>query len=68
MKEELTKKVNEIKDTISNKEEAEKVMNSVSELITMFTDKLLEISERQVKQPAHITLQYPNGFYHLQKR
>ncbi len=49
MKEELTKKVNEIKDTISNKEEAEKVMNSVSELITMFTDKLLEISERQVK-------------------
>lgn len=49
MKEELTKKVNEIKDTISDKEEAAKVMNSVSELITMFTDKLLEISERQLK-------------------
>ena len=49
MKEELTKKVNEIKNTISNKEEAEKVMGSVSELITIFTDKLLEISERQMK-------------------
>ena len=49
MKEELIEKVNTIKDTISNKEEAAKVMVTVSELINLFTDKLVEVNERQVK-------------------
>ena len=49
MKEELIEKVNTIKDTISNKEEAAKVMTTVSELINLFTDKLVEVSERQIK-------------------
>lgn len=49
MKEELIEKVNKIKETISDKEEAAKVMATISEMVTLFTDKLLEVSERQIK-------------------
>lgn len=49
MRDEIVEKVNKIKDTISNKEEAARVMATLSEIITIFTDKLLEVSERQIK-------------------
>ncbi|MBQ9279827.1 MAG: hypothetical protein IJ215_02100 [Clostridia bacterium] len=49
MKDEVTAKVNEIKTMISNKEESDKVVAAVSEIVGMFTDKLIEVSERQLK-------------------
>lgn len=49
MKEELIEKVNKIKDTISDKEEAAKVLTVVSELINVFVTKIAEVSERQSK-------------------
>ena len=49
MKDEITAKVNEIKNIISNKEESDKVIATVTDIVGMFTDKLLEVSERQLK-------------------
>lgn len=49
MSDEIKKKVAEIESTISNKEEASKAMALVAEVINMFTDKLVEVTERQVK-------------------
>ena len=49
MKDEVTAKINEIKGMISNKEESDKVVTAVSEIVGMFTDKLIEMSERQLK-------------------
>ncbi len=49
MKEELVEKVNEIKEAIKDKDEATVVLNKVSEIINIFADKLLEVSERQNK-------------------
>lgn len=49
MRDEITEKVNAIKEIVSNKEESDKVMALLAEIIGMFTDKLVEVSERQVK-------------------
>ncbi len=49
MREEVVEKVNEIKKAISNESEATEVLKKVSEIITIYTDKLLEVSERQLK-------------------
>ena len=45
----MKKKVAEIESTISNKDEAAKALALVAEVINMFTDKMIEVSERQVK-------------------
>ncbi len=49
MKKEILEKTTKIEGIISDKEEAEKVMSVVSELIEMFTNKVVELSERQLK-------------------
>lgn len=49
MSEDIKKKVQEIESTISNKEEATKVLGLVTELIDMYATKLIEVKESQVK-------------------
>ena len=49
MTDEMKYKVAEIESTISNKDEAAKALALVAEVINMFTDKMIEVSERQVK-------------------
>lgn len=49
MSDDIKKKVAEIESTISNKDEAAKALALVAEVINMFTDKLIEVNERQVK-------------------
>lgn len=49
MSEEIKKKITEIEGTISNKDESKKVLALVAEVVNMFTDKLIEVSERQVE-------------------
>ena len=49
MTDEMKNKVAEIESTISNKDEAAKALALVAEVINMFTDKMIEVSERQVK-------------------
>ena len=49
MSEEMKKKVQEIESTISNKEEAAKVLGLVTELIDMFATKVVEVKEGQIK-------------------
>ena len=43
----LKKNLNEIKETISNKEEATKVLSIVMEIVEGFEDKVMEIEKRQ---------------------
>ena len=49
LKKQVTDKVQEIKNTISDNGEKEKVLNSVADIIDVFSQKLLEITERQTK-------------------
>ena len=49
MSDDIKKKVAEIESTISNKDEAAKALALVAEVINMFTDKLVEVNERQVR-------------------
>ena len=49
MRDEIAEKLSIIKETISNKEESDKVLTTVAEIVGMFTDKLVEMSERQLK-------------------
>ena len=49
MKEEITEKLEKIKKIVSNQEELEQVMVVVSDLVGLFTDKLVEVNERQLK-------------------
>ena len=49
MSDDIKKKVAEIESTISNKDEAAKALALVAEFINMFTDKLVEVNERQVR-------------------
>ena len=49
MKDEITEKLSKIQETISNPEEANVVMKTIAEILGMFTDKLVEVSERQLK-------------------
>lgn len=49
LKKQVTEKITEIKDTISNKEEAAKVLESVSSIIDIFSEKLLDLTKRQTK-------------------
>ena len=49
LKKQVTDKITEIKDTISNKEETAKVLQSVSDIIDIFSEKLLELTKRQTK-------------------
>ena len=43
----LKKNLNDIKETISNQDEATKVMSIVMEIVEEFEDKLMEIEKRQ---------------------
>ena len=43
----LKKNLNEIKNTISNEDEATKVMSIIMEIVEGFEDKLLEVEKRQ---------------------
>lgn len=49
MRDEIAEKIKAIKETISNEEEANKTLGLVAEIVGMFTDKLVEVSERQIK-------------------
>ena len=49
MTEDVKKKVEEIESTISNKDEAARAVALVAEVVNMFTDKLVEVTERQVR-------------------
>lgn len=49
MSDKVKKKIKEIENTISNKDEAAKAIELVAEVVNMFTDKLVEVTERQVR-------------------
>ena len=48
-KKEILKNVTDIKNTITNKDEAEKVMISINNIIDVFSNQLLEVTKRQNK-------------------
>lgn len=49
LKKEVMDNIVEIKNTISNKEEAEKVLTNIDKIIDAFSTQLLEIAKRQTK-------------------
>lgn len=49
LKKQVTDKMEEIKNTVSNKEELEIVMKSVYDIVDAFSNQLLEVSKRQIK-------------------
>ena len=49
LKKQVTEKMQEIKATVSNTEELEKVMKSVYDIVDAFSNQLLEVSRRQIK-------------------
>lgn len=49
LKKQVTDKMLEIKNTVSNEVELEKVMKSVYDIVDAFSNQLLEVSRRQMK-------------------
>lgn len=49
LKKQVTDKIDEIKSTVSNEEELEKVIKSVYSIVDAFSNQLLEVSKRQIK-------------------
>ena len=49
LKKQVTDKMIEIKNTVSNEEELETVMKSVYDIVDAFSNQLLEVSRRQIK-------------------
>jgi len=49
LKKQVTDKMMEIKNTVSNEAELDKVMKSVYDIVDAFSNQLLEVSRRQVK-------------------
>ena len=49
LKKEVTDKILDIRNTITNASEAEKVLKDVSDIIDIFSGKLLELTKRQTK-------------------
>lgn len=49
LKKQVTEKMIEIKNTVSNENELEKVMKSVYDIVDAFSNQLLEVSRRQIK-------------------
>ena len=49
LKNKVTDKMKEIKDAVSDKDELEKVLKSVYDIVDAFSSQLLEVSKRQIK-------------------
>ena len=49
LKNNVTDKMKEIKDAVSDKDELEKVLKSVYDIVDAFSSQLLEVSKRQIK-------------------
>lgn len=48
-KKEVTDNILEIKETISNKAEADKVLENINKILDLFSTQLIEVTKRQIK-------------------